>query len=145
MSTRGLLSIRYKGLDYVTYNHSDSYPKHLGALIVHFVQHHLQGEEAIHTFGRKTAALEWVKAAADARSSYPQGGDLLAAIAKGEITRLPTGEDLFRTCLDYEYAYILDLDERVLEFWDLSERIETFPLATLHPCAVGVMECERRH
>jgi len=31
-----------------------------------------------------------------------------------------------------------------LEFWDLPERAVSFPLATITPCAVGVMDCERR-
>ena len=33
MSTRGLLSFRFRGQDYVTYNHHDSYPKGLGAWV----------------------------------------------------------------------------------------------------------------
>jgi len=35
-----LLSFRFNGQDYVTYNHSDSYPKALGAWICRFAQEH---------------------------------------------------------------------------------------------------------
>jgi hypothetical protein len=144
MSTWGLLSIRFLGQDYVTYNHSDSYPRCLGARIVHFAQEHLQGAEAIRTFGQKTAALKWDLPAGSARQARIHGGDLLAAIARGEITHVAKDEGLFQTCLDCEFAYILDLDEAVLEFWDLPERAVFFPLASINSCAVGVMDCERR-
>jgi hypothetical protein len=144
MSTRGLLAFRFEGLDYVTYNHSDSYPKALGRGIVHFAQEHLKGPEAIRAFGRKIAALEWVSRPRDARPSCPQGADLLDAIAGGRVRRIVHDSLMFRTGLGCEFAYILDLDAGVLEFWDLPERAESFPLASISSCAVGVMECGRR-
>jgi len=143
-STRGLLAFRFEGLDYVTYTHSDSYPRGLGRGIVHFAQAHLNGREAIRAFGRKLAALEWLSRPRDARSGCPQGVDLLHAIAAGRVSRIVHDRQLFRTCLDCEFAYILDLDAGVLEFWDLPERAESFPLASISACAVGVMECGRR-
>jgi hypothetical protein len=138
-----LLSFHFQGQDYVTYNHSDSYPKGLGARIVRFAQDHLKGAEAIQAFGRKIAALEWVHQARDARSATPQGADLLAAIAAGKLAKVISNSELFRTCLDCEFAYILDLDAGVLEFWNLPDRVETFPLASISSCAVDIMECER--
>jgi len=144
MSTRGLLAFRFEGLDYVTYNHSDSYPRALGRGIVHFAQEHLNGREAIRAFGRKLAALEWVSRPRDARSSSPQGADLLEAVAAGTLSRVVHDPQLFRTCMDCEFAYILDLDAEILEFWDLPERAEAFPLASISACAVGVMEAGRR-
>jgi hypothetical protein len=145
MSTRGLLAFRFEGQDYVTYNHSDSYPRALGARIVHFAEEHLKGEEAIQAFGRKLAAVAWVSRSRDARSACLQGEDLLTAIAGQRVTRIVHDSQLFLTCLDCEFAYILDLDAGVLEFWDLPERAESFPLAKISSCAVGVMECGRRH
>lgn len=146
MSTRGLLAFRFEGRDYVTYNHSDSYPKALGARIIVFAQEHLNGKEAIQAFGRKIAALEWVSPAREARAFRPQGWDLLAAIAGNRITRVLADNDLFHTCMDGEFAYVLDLDKRVLEFWDMPghERVASFPLVSISLCAVDIMECERR-
>jgi hypothetical protein len=111
MSTRGLLAFRFEGLDYVTYNHSDSFPRALGRRIVHFAQERLNGREAI---------------------------------AAGKVSRIVHGRQLFRTCLDCEFAYILDLDAGVLEFWELPERAESFPLDSISVCAVDVMESGRR-
>jgi hypothetical protein len=144
MSTRGLLAFRFQGQDYVTYNPSDSYPKALGARIVRFAQEHLNGDEAIQAFGRKLAGLEWVARARDARSACLHGADLLTAIAGARVNRIVRDSRLFQTRMDCEFAYILDLDAGVLEFWDLPERAESFPLASISPCAVGVMECGRR-
>jgi hypothetical protein len=144
MSTRGLLAFRFEGLDYVTYNHSDSYPKGLGRGIVHFAQEHLRGRDSIQAFGRKLAALEWLTQPRDTSAGTPQGAELLEAIATGRVRRVVHDPQLSRTCLGCEFAYILDLDAEVLEFWDLPERAETFPLGSICSCAVGVMECERR-
>jgi hypothetical protein len=58
MSTRGLLSFRFNGQDYVTCNHSDSDPKALGSWICQFAQEHLNSEAAIETFGRKSRRKE---------------------------------------------------------------------------------------
>lgn len=145
MSTRGLLAFRFKGQDYVTYNHSDSYPAGLGIRVVLFAQGHLKGAEAIQAFGNKIAALDWVTRPWGRRSDCPQGGELLAAIAEDRITRVVQDSHLFRTGLDCEFAYILDLDSEILEFWDLPEKREFFPLASINICMVDTMECERRH
>jgi len=147
LSTRGLLSFRFKGQDYVTYNHSDSYPKALGAGICLFAQEHLNSKASIETFGQRLQALEWVDGFRKPDTTHLQGGALLQAIAKGEVQRIARDNRAFRLCLDCEFAYILDLDEDVMEFWDLvaGERVETFALDSLSPCAVDVMECERRH
>jgi hypothetical protein len=40
MSTRGILGFRLDGKDYLTYNHSDSYPSWLGVKVVEFVNKH---------------------------------------------------------------------------------------------------------
>jgi hypothetical protein len=144
MSTRGLLAFRFEGLDYVTYNHSDSYPKALGCGIVRFAREHLAGREAIRSFGRKIAAVEWLSQPRNSNSIHPQGAELLEAIACGRAHRIVHDCRIFQTALDCEFAYILDLDAEVLEFWDLPERVESFALASLSPFAVGIMECGRR-
>jgi hypothetical protein len=142
-----LLSFRFEGQDYVTYNHCDSYPKALGTSICLFAQEHLNSKAALESFGQKLQALEWVDGFRKGETTQVQGGALLEAIAKGAVRRIARDNRAFRLCLDCEFAYILDLDEDVMEFWDLvaGERVETFTLGSLSLCAVDVMECERRH
>ena len=147
MSTRGLLSFHFQGQNYVTYNHSDSYPKALGAWICLFAQEHLNSKASIKSFGQKLQALEWVDGFGQRDTAQLQGGALLEAIAKGKVQRIARDNRAFRLCMDCEFAYILDLDKDVMEFWDLvaGEQVETFTLDSLSLCAVDVMECERRH
>jgi len=147
VSTRGLLSFRFNGQDYVTYNHSDSYPKGLGAWVCAFAQEHLGSETAIEAFGHRIQALQWVDNPRDRTATRLQGRDLLEAIARGEVQRVPRNNRAFELCLDCEFAYILDLDAGQMEFWDLveGERAASFPLEWLTPLAVDIMECERRH
>jgi hypothetical protein len=147
VSTRGLLSFRFKGQDYVTYNHCDSYPEALGAWVCRFAQEHLDSEAAIEQFGLKIQALEWVDDSRDWRTTRLQGKELLEAIVKGEVRRVSRNNRAFRLCLDCEFAYVLDLDAGVMQFWDLveGERLEEFSLVSLTTCAVAVMECARCH
>jgi len=138
------LSIRFQGADYTTYNHSDSYPKGLGLQIVLFAMKYLNNFESIQAFGKKIAQMEWQSTGRGEPAHHPQGGELLHAIATDKIDRVAMDNGLFQTGLDCEFGYTLDLDQGVLVFWDLPERVESFPLATISQCAVGVMDCERR-
>lgn len=147
MSTRGLLSFRFNGQDYVTYNHSDSYPKGPGAWICRFAQKHLNSESAMGSFGRKVQAVEWVDGFGDREACRLQGLELLEAIGNGEVRRVARNNQAFSLCGDCEFACILDLDAGRMEFWDLVEgdRVVTFPLLSLSTCAVDVMECALKH
>lgn len=136
LNTKGLLALRHGGRDFVTYNHFQSDPEGLGTRIIGFARKHLADRGAIRAFGRKVAAIAWIEAGArTARAFHPQGADLLEAIAAGEIRSAVCGDDLYRACLECEYAYILDLDEGVLECWDLRDKVRTLPLASdsAHP------------
>lgn len=147
MSTRGLLSFRFNGQDYVTYNHSDSYPKALGAWICRFAQEHLDSQASIDAFGQRIQALEWVEGDRDREASRLQGRDLLEALANGKVRRVARDNRAFTHSMDCEFAYILDLDAGLMEFRDLVDggKVETFSLVSLTMCAVDVMECARRH
>ena len=144
MSTRGILSIRFQGLDYTTYNHSDSYPKGLGLRVILFAMEYLHSLESIQAFGLKIARMEWTCRGRGSGAHNPQGADLLFAIATGKADRVAMDNGLFQTGLDCEFAYILDLDQGVLGFWHLPERVESFRLDTISQCAVDVMDCGRR-
>lgn len=143
MSTRGLMTLRHGGRDFITYIHSDAYPRGQGSRIIRFALDHLDSEEAIGRFGGMVARLTWVSRARGPRLTDPQGGDLLAAIARGAATHVHADPEALRTRHDCEFAYVLDLDAGVLEFWELPWRVEAFALESLSSCAVDVMECAR--
>lgn len=147
MSTRGLLSFRFKGQNYVTYNHCDSYPKALGSWVCRFAEEHLNSPASITTFGQKIQTLSWVDYPGDQGATALQGRELLEGIVKGEVLRVARNNQAFSLCHDCEFAYILDLDAGLLEFWDLLDgnRLEVFPLVSLTTCAVDRMEWSRRH
>jgi len=147
LSTRGLLSFRFNGQDYVTYNHWDSYPKALGTWICRFAQEHLRSDLARKSFGQKIQALEWVEGFGNSEATRLQGRELLEAIAKDEVRQVTRNNQAFRTFLDCEFAYVLDLDAGLMEFWNLVEggQVEAFPLVPISTFAVDVMECARRH
>jgi hypothetical protein len=104
---------------------------------------HLDSPEAIAAFTRRAARVVWSTGVPGARGARPQGADLLEAILRGDLAQGFADRDPFRMCLDCEFAYVLDLDTEVLEFWELPDRAEAFPLATLSPYAVEEMECAR--
>lgn len=136
MNHRGLLCLRYRGQDHVSFHPSEGGPRALGAAIVRFVRERLQAPGAAQAFGRKAAALSRC-----GRGAAPgcRGEALLAAIDRGEPVPLGRDDCLRRLWQECDYAYVLDLDEGALEFWDLRERVATFPLARLGEAAVTVM------
>jgi len=61
------------------------------------------------------------------------------------LGRILADADLFIACLDGEYGYVLDLEEEVLEFWDIprKEVCTSLPLKTVSRCAGDILACER--
>ena len=145
MSTRGMIGIRVNGTLMGTYNHSDSYPDGLGLDIVKFVQASFLTQEQIATFKANVKTLKVVNSqdAPDpdairyyldrdpdpslgmtrAMTEYYsllrqyQGVAGLSAIMTGELKHWIDGADFIEESLFCEYAYILDLDAEVMEFY----------------------------
>ncbi len=132
MPTRGLVCVHYQGQDFVTYDHTEGHPRQIGARLARFALTCLQEEEeANRCAGPKVTPLARAKRARSAHASRLHGEALLAAIAHGETAQAVAGDAFSLDCRDCQYALLLDLDEGVVEFWDLSDRIESFPLASL--------------
>lgn len=142
MSTRGLYGLRRDGIDKTTYNHSDSYPEWLGKKIAEFCSQVSIGE--LNTLydnivlvdengkpDQKQVAL--CKERGWFNDSVSSGSDMdwycLLRNLQGNFEELQKaakgGYEIFMTeartfimdSLFCEYAYIINLDDRRLEFW----------------------------
>ena len=136
MGTRGAIGFRYKGLDRVTYNHSDSYPSGLGmkayetvvkfnaeqiagaAARVHMVEQteipsaELQARYSNHFNPNvSTGSMdEWYSLLRDVQ------GDL-DVIIDGTVDHMIDGARFLLDSLFCEWAYILNADTRKLEIY----------------------------
>ncbi len=135
MSTRGAIGFRIDGQDKVTYNHSDSYPSCLGADVVGFIR-----KTPINDMVEAACRIELVT---DGEKPTPeqiqdrsmfcnprvgnqsQGGWYsLLRDAQGDLSAYTNGlmymidsHTFLRDSLCCEYAYIINLDDMTLEFY----------------------------
>lgn len=146
------------------YNHADSYPSGLGADIVTFVREHLDTESKVDSFKNKVMGLEVVEQegkpsaatydyyarinAADrpgdyAKSDYYnllrvyQGVNTLAGISSGELKHWIDSKGFIKDSLFCEYAYIMNLDRGVLEFYEgfqQTDKLSDHGLPIYGPC-----------
>lgn len=120
MSTRGLLGLRKGGHDKAVYNHSDSYPEYLGREFLNFIKE--IGIEKLDAFYDQIQELdETAELTEEQREQlYPEGGTLEAwknAIDSNQMVRIENYIDFIKNSLFCEYAYILDLDSKKLEYY----------------------------
>lgn len=141
MGTRGAYGFRIDGQDKLTYNHFASYPDGLGEVIVQFCN--TLNEEMLKTLKKKVKALKLVsedgKATKAQVKKYEkfadtgvstgnvqewyvlmrnlQFGEILPHILVGEVQHMIDSNEFILDSLFCEYAYILDLDNDVLEMY----------------------------
>lgn len=138
MSTRGLYGFRKNGIDKVTYNHFDSYPDGLGADVISFIKKHSIDElEKFYdriqmVYNGASPTKEEIKVCVDAGlcdlsvSTRPtndwycllrniQGN--LDALYNSPVAYMIDSSDFIKYSLFCEYAYIIDLDVKTLEFY----------------------------
>lgn len=135
MSTRGAIGFRIGGKDKVTYNHSDSYPSYLGAAMLTFLR--VNSVEAIALAARSIQVVaedakptpEQVKECArftdlGVSRQSPDDWYCLLRNAQGEpqeyikgLRYMTDSHRFLRDSLFCEYAYIINLDEDVFEFY----------------------------
>lgn len=139
MGTRGLYGIRKNGIDKTTYNHFDSYPSWLGANIVNFIKKHsieelnefyeriiLVNASSIPTDEQKANCAKYgsVNLTVSKQSTddwycllrYFQGD--LEALYNVDVPYMIDDRDFIKDSLFCEYAYIINLDDNVLEFYE---------------------------
>jgi len=135
MGTRGLYGFRKNGIDKTTYNHYDSYPDYLGAMIVKFCKE-TSIEEMNEIFDRIVLVDEDSKPTkqqiaecmdyydSDVSKQTPEDWYCLLREAQGAPDAYKNGlkymidnHDFIKNSLFCEYAYIIDLDTNILEFY----------------------------
>ena len=164
MSTRGLYGIRKNGVDKCTYNHCDSYPDWLGKEVLLFCNSHTKEElsklfdliELVDKHSRPAPEqLKYYKESGYANSnlSFDASWDDVLFELEGNFEAysemLKTNRiiymtdyiDFIKDSLFCEYAYIINLDEEVLEFYvgfqkkpQKNNRYGTTSLNTYYPC-----------
>ncbi len=142
MGTRGSYGFRKNGVDKLTYNHWDSYPDYLGRKVVEFCMNHSVEEmkkifDIIYMVDESDIPTEkQIKECIDngfSDFSVSSGkstdwycllrncqGDLecLANIKPNSYAYMINNNDFITDSLFCEYAYIINLDDEVLEFYE---------------------------
>ena len=135
MGTRGCYGFRKNGIDKLTYNHFDSYPNGLGRDVLHFCKS-TSLAEMNEIYDRLIMVNESEKPTDDqiAECSYwfngnvsrqtPEDWYCLLRNAQGDLNAYKTelrymidNHDFIQDSLFCEYAYIINLDTKKLEFW----------------------------
>lgn len=110
MGTRGAYGFRIDGADKLSYNHFDSYPDALGDDVAAFIQNHTDDE-----LRRFAKAIRLVP---DSDKNYsrlrPYQGDLEALLRDG-VFEMVDAREFPKDSLWCEWAYIINLDDGVLE------------------------------
>ena len=154
MSTRGMIGLRVNGKFLGTYNHSDSYPDGLGADLTDFVRN-LAKNGQTQTFKANAAKVKMVNsqskpsekvyayyhgltggsmlgAERERKEFYSllrgyQGVAGLDAILSGQLKHITKDPEFIKDSLFCEYAYILDLDREVLEYYEGFTKVKPSP------------------
>lgn len=134
MGTRGLLGIRKNGEDKATYNHFDSYPSYLGKNTLEFIAEHKSElnklyDNIVLVDNNSEPTDEQVKECekyTDLSVSEQSTKDWYCLLrnSQGDLTPYLNGlrymidnKNFIKDSLFCEYAYIINLDDNVLEFW----------------------------
>jgi hypothetical protein len=135
MSTRGAIGFRINGQDKLTYNHSDSYPGGLGVEFVAMVRELVKDkdlknkvEKLVVVNGNTPPTDEQITQLAPWTSTSVGGQSTsdwycLLRNAQGQLDQfleagyILDGNEFIKDSLFCEYAYILNLDRGVVEFY----------------------------
>jgi hypothetical protein len=138
MSTRGAIGFRVGGADRIAYNDADSYPDCLGNLMMEFIA------EGIETYGYPSW-LARTKQRVEALKDIPYDDDK-EVIDQDPEKLLASGvymdrRDHLFDPLFCEWAYIINLDDEVLEFYKGSWRFRTgrYVTESIDGTAVGLV------
>ena len=159
MSTRGCYGFRKNGIDKLTYNHFDSYPDCLGKIMVEFCKE-TSLDEMNEIYDRLILVNENDKPTqeqieeckryynGDVSNKTPEDWYCLLREAQGEPNEYKNGlrymidnHDFIKDSLFCEFAYIINLDTKKLEFWkgfqrksDPNNRYGTEKSYDYYPC-----------
>lgn len=121
MSTRGSYGFRLNKTDYMTYNHYDSYPRCLGDDILTEIKLFQNNYD----FSNKNFGISWIEFIKDKAKKVKLVEEIVVDPTRGKciIFEIQSGqylngsEEFLKDSLFCEYAYILNFDREVLEFY----------------------------
>ncbi len=120
MSTRGFVGVVVdKKLVVGLFNHFDSYPGGLGADVIDFARE-LKGS-ALRAFKKNCKSVialrEGAPYAVEGVSDAEKALDVLAVLLTTEKLKIPQDRNFPKDSLFCEFAYVLDLDMKTIEFY----------------------------
>jgi len=137
MSTRGVVGFRHNGQDKVMYNHSDSYPDYLGLTVLEAVRKY-SDEQLIAAHKKITLVDPDEKPSEELQAQYTKyhcggvstgkksewysllreaQGNIDAYVTDDKLAHMINGRRSMFDSLFSEYAYIINLDDKTLEFY----------------------------
>lgn len=163
MSTRGLTGFRLDGTLKAMYNHSDSYPEHLGQQVVEFcklvedwsnplIKERVAKVKLVQQEAKpsKKKILKYAKYASlsnyDALCSGDwysllhslQGVGILNQVIRGKVKHMTDDGDFLVDEVFCEWAYIINLDEETLEVWHKAKKLYEWSLHALPVFMLGI-------
>jgi len=135
MGTRGAIGFRQDGADKLTYNHFDSYPEHLGEIVVDFIKQCTDAELAqiasgiiLVEEGKKPTYMQIKECQEFTDLSVSERSDqdwyCLLRGAQGNLLAYKEGlrymidsKGFMKDSLFCEYAYVINIDDGNLEFY----------------------------
>lgn len=118
MGTRGAFGFRSEGVDKVTYNHYDSYPTGLGKDIMLELNRVKMG---VNDWRKMFDKVEMVKTARDDKNYGKKTVDMKPSYLNNSLSMVDSSKFLHDS-LFCEWAYILNLDDEVLEIYQGSNK-----------------------
>ena len=165
MSTRGLTGFRLDGTLKAMYNHSDSYPEHLGQQVVEFcrlvedwsnpiIKERVANVKLVRQDAKpsKKKILKYAKYANLALGALDplgecdwysllrdlQGVGILNQVIRGKVKHMTDDGDFLVDGLFCEWAYIINLDEETLEVWHKAKKLYEWSLHALPVFMLGI-------
>lgn len=116
MASYGAIGFKHNGSYLITdAGRLSAHPEHLGNCVVEFVRKSLSSDSAVEDFISKVSNLTLTSGELEGSAV---GSEILEGIKAGTVKRLASSPDLLKNSYSCDYAYILNLDDRVLEFYD---------------------------
>ena len=162
MSTRGLTGFRLNGTLKAMYNHSDSYPEHLGQQVVEFcrlvdwsnpiIKERVANVKLVQQDAKPSnkKVLKYAKYAdlsgdgalflGDWYSLLHglQGVGILNQVIRGKVKHMTDDGDFLVDGVFCEWAYIINLDEETLEVWHKAKKLYEYDLRSLPTFMLGI-------
>jgi hypothetical protein len=136
MGTKGYVAFKYKGIYYIFYNHSDSYPSHLGNIMIDDIKKMIN-ENYLEAVKKKIMKIPLQDGDFDGKDNHYQG--MIESINYPTCFCYHTSEEEPTNTIFIEYVYIIDFDSEILVI--KMENLEVqFDIFDLPPNLIEIVE-----